>query len=211
MMKFKVLEIIFFYKKWNEIEIKNELINYILPIEDIDDISKIVGMKDNIEKLDIYDLINKYNQKNYVFSLMDYENNKLNIYIKTNFKNNKISKNMSYNVINIKDEKILNSILKDLKLKINDLWREENLINLLMPLSIRLNFKHLNLQDLDKLRNIFGKIGIIDSYTLEEFNTKNSFFKIYYYGNPKKLKSELLKFGYQLKNDQGHWQIYLNE
>ena len=25
----------------------------------------------------------------------------------------------------------------------------------------------------------------------------NSFFKIYYYGNPKKLRSELLKFGYQ--------------
>jgi len=106
---------------------------------------------------------------------------------------------------------LLNPILKDLKFKITDLWKEANLINLLMPLSIRLQYQHLNLEDLDKLRNIFYKIGIIDSYTLEEFNINNSFFKIYYYGNPRKLRSELLKFGYQLKNDQGYWRLYLNE
>ena len=39
----------------------------------------------------------------------------------------------------------------------------------------------------------------------------NSFFKIYYYGNPKKLRSELLKFGYQLNNDQGYWGLYIND
>ena len=106
---------------------------------------------------------------------------------------------------------MLNSILKDLKFKITDLWKEENLINLLMPLSIRLQYQHSNLEELDKLRNIFYKISIVESYTLEEFNINNSFFKIYYYGNPKKLRSELLKLGYQLKNDQGYWRLYLNE
>ena len=80
-----------------------------------------------------------------------------------------------------------------------------------MPLSINLKFQHKNLKNLDKLKNIFYKISIIDNFTLEEFNINNSFFKIYYYGNPKKLRSELSKFGYQLKNDQGFWQIYLNE
>ena len=67
------------------------------------------------------------------------------------------------------------------------------------------------LKDLNKLRKTFYKISIIDNYTLEEFNINNSFFKIYYYGNPKKLRSELSKFGYLLKNDQGSWQLYLNE
>ena len=80
-----------------------------------------------------------------------------------------------------------------------------------MPLSIRLKYEHLNLKNLDNLRSIFYNMSIIESYSLEEFNTNNSFFKIYYYGDPKKLKSELFKFGYQLKNDQGFWQVYLNE
>jgi len=35
--------------------------------------------------------------------------------------------------------------------------------------------------------------------------------KIYYYGNPKKLRAELLKFGYQLNNDQGHWELYIDD
>ena len=32
----------FFYKKWNEIKIKNELINFILPIDDLEDVSQII-------------------------------------------------------------------------------------------------------------------------------------------------------------------------
>ena len=201
----------FFYKYWTEIEIKNELINFILPLEDLEDISKIMKMKNRIEELDVDTLVNKYDVKSYVFALMDYQDKKLNIHVKTNFNNNKISKNFLYEVENINDEPALNYILKDLKLRVTDIWKEENLVNLLMPLSISLQYQHSNLEDLDKLRNIFYEIGIIDSYTLEEFNINNSFFKIYYYGNPKKLRSELLKFGYQLKNDQGYWQLYFNE
>jgi len=201
----------YFYNNWTEVIINNEIISFILPLEDLDDISKIVEMKNRIEDLDIDSFVNKYDVKNYVFALMDYENKKLSIHLKTNFNNNKNSKNIFYNINNIKDQLALDFILRDLKLKITDLWKEENLINLLMPLSIKLKFQHQNLKSLDELRNVFNRINIIDNYTLEEFNINNSFFKIYYYGNPKKLKSELLKFGYQLKDNQGFWQLYLNE
>ena len=201
----------FFYKQWEKTEIENELINFILPLEDLEDISKIIEMKDKIEKLNVDALVNKYDIKNYVFALMNYQDKKLNIYLKINFNNNKISKNILYEVKNINDQLTLNSVLIDLKLLITDLWKEQNLINLLMPLSIKIDFQHSNLKDLNKLKNILGKINIIDSYTLDEFNINNSSYKIYYYGSPKKLKSELSKFGYQLRNDQGYWQIYLNE
>ena len=200
-----------FYTQWESIKIKNELINFILPIEDLEDISKITKMRDNLEDLNIDSLVNKYNVENYVFALINYEGKKLNIYLKTNFKNNKTSKNISHEVKNINDKSALNSILKKLKLEITDLWKEQNVVNTLMPLTINLNFQHLKLQDLDNLRKNFNKIGIIDNYTLEEFNTNNSIFKIYYYGNPKKLRSELSKFGYMLMNNQGVWHLILNE
>ena len=201
----------FFYRNWNEIKIKNELINFILPLDDLEDISELTKMKNKIDEINVGILVDKYDVKNYVFALMDYQNTKLSIHVKTNFNGNKISKNFSYNIKNINNEEKLNSILVDLKIKITDLWKEENLINLLMPLSITLQYQHKNLEELDKLRNIFYNIDIIDNYTLEEFNINNSFFKIYYYGNPKKLKSELIKFGYHLKNDQGYWRLYLHE
>ena len=52
----------------------------------------------------------------------------------------------------INDELSLNSALIDLKIIITDLWKEENLVNLLLPLSIRVKFEHKNLYDLDKIR-----------------------------------------------------------
>ena len=201
----------FFYKEWTKVVIKNETINFILPLEDLEDISEIIKMKSRIEELNIDNLVNKYDIKNYVFALMDYQEKKLSVHLKINFNNNKINTNASYEIKNINDQIALNSIIKDLKLKITDLWKEENLINLLMPLSVKLQFQHKNLKNLDELRNTFQKIGIINNYTLEEFNINNSSFKIYYYGDPKKLKSELSKFGYQLENVQGLWQLYLNE
>ena len=201
----------FFYKQWTTVEIKNELINFILPLEDLDDISKIKEMKNRIEELNVDDFVNKYNTKNYVFSLIHHQNKQLNVYIKTNFNNNKISKNITYELNDIKDELKLNDILKNLKMQITDIWKNENVINLSSPLLIRVKFQHKNLGDLDKLKNTFYKISIIDNYSLEELNIKNSSFKIYYYGNPKRLRTELLKFGYQLNNDQGHWGLYIND
>ena len=80
-----------------------------------------------------------------------------------------------------------------------------------MPLTIDVVFNQKNLENLNKIRNTLSKINIIDSYYLEKFNVNNSYFKIYYYGDPKKLSSELSKLGYNLKNNQGSWQLYLNE
>ena len=201
----------FFYKNWENVKIENKLINFILPLDDIEDISKIVEMRDRIEELEVNSLVNKYDVKNYVFALIDYKNSKLNLHLKIKFNNSRINKNILYELNNINDEVALNSILKDIKIKITDLWKEANLINLLMPLSIQIKFEHKKLKDFDKLRKTFYKINIIDTHVIEEFNINNSFFKIYYYGNPKKLKSELLKFGYDLRNNQGYWQLYLNE
>ena len=111
----------------------------------------------------------------------------------------------------MKNELKLNDILKDLKMQITDIWKQENVIDLSSLLLIRIKFQHTNLQDLYKLKNTFYKISIIDNYFLEEFNINYSFFKIYYYGNPKRLRTELLKFGYQLNNDQGYWGLYIND
>ena len=116
-----------------------------------------------------------------------------------------------YELDDIKNESKLNFILKDLKTQITDIWKSDNIINLSIPLSIRIQFQHKKLSDLDRLKKTFYKISIIDNYSLDEFNINNSFFKIYYYGNPKRLRAELLKFGYKLKNDQGYWRIDVDE
>ena len=74
-------------------------------------------------------------------------------------------------------------------------------------LTTRPNF----VKELDKLKKTLYGISIIDNYSLDEFSINNSVIKIYYYGNPKRLRTELAKFGYRLKNDQGFWELYKDE
>ena len=200
--------IIFFYQNWLKIEIKNELIDFILPIEDLEDLAKVQKLKDSIEDFDIREIVGKYNNNNYVFIFMYFKNQKIKAHIKTNFENNSVNKNFSYPIDNINDENKLNYILKDLKIKITDIWKESNYVNLLMHLSVRIKYMQKNINDLDKLKKVLYQINLIDDYVLEEMNVNYSFFKIYYYGNPKKLKTELSKFGYNLEDKQGHWEIY---
>jgi len=201
----------YFYNNWSQAEIENQLINYILPIEDLDDFSKLKKIRNNIDEIDIINLVKKYNTKNYVLMLMEYKNSKLNVYLKTNFNNNKLSKFISYPLKNISDEKKLDTILKELKLKITDLWKSENIINIAAPLSIKVKYEYEHIEELSRLKNIFQKMNIIEKYSLEEFNINESHFKIYYYGNPKRLKIELSELGYNLKNEHGYWGIYKND
>lgn len=201
----------YFYKQWTTLTIENESINFVLPLEDLEDVSEIKRMKNKIENLDISKFVNKYNIENYVFILMDYNNEKLNVHIKTSLDKNKISKNFLYKIKNIENEKELEIVLRSLKLNINDIWKEANIVNLFMPLSIKIKFDYKKLKNLDKLRNVFYKINIIDNYALKEFNVNYAYFKIYYYGNPKKLRTELLKFGYQLIYNQGLWELKIDD
>ena len=80
-----------------------------------------------------------------------------------------------------------------------------------MPLSITAKYKQKNIKDLDDLRNILYKISIVENFNIEEINVNYSSFKIYYFGNPKKLKTELHKFGYVLQDKQDTWELYYNK
>ena len=113
-----------------------------------------------------------------------------------NFINNKISKNVSYEINNIKNKEKLDIILKDLKFLITDFWKRENVISLTSPLTLKIKYKYRNLKELDDFKKIFYQINMIDNHSLEEFSTNDSTIKIYYYGKPKKLKGEFVKFGY---------------
>ncbi len=201
----------YFYKNWSQINIGDESISFILPIDDIDDYIEIEKAKNNIELLNIETLITKYNTKNFIFSLINYQNNNLNIFLKTKFNDNRINKNINFKLDSIKNEKRLELILEKLKTEILDIWKSENIINLSIPMSLGVKFKHKNLKELEKLKIIFNEVGLVKSSYVEEININYSTFNIDYFGNPNKLRSELLKFGYILKNEQSHWEIYLNE
>ena len=60
------------------------------------------------------------------------------------------------------------------------------------------------LNDLEKTLN---EIHIINKYSLEKFDFKNSYYRINYSGDPKKLSEDFLSFNYLLRDNQGTWEL----
>lgn len=201
----------FLYENFKKINLKNDLINFVLPLEDIEDIDLVNTIKNEMENLDAENIVNKYDIENYAIVIMQYNNKTLETYLKTRFNSNIYNKNFSYKLDSFKNEKKLDFITDNLKLRIIDTWKEANIVNLNLPLTIHLKFYYEHPKDFYILEKSINKIHIIDSYQVEEFNLQNTMFKINYFGNPKNLQDEFLKMDYKLENSKGIWNIYKNE
>ncbi len=55
-----------FYERWNVIKKNYQLLDYLLPSEDLEDLNMIQEMSDSIETYDFINLITKYDLKNYI-------------------------------------------------------------------------------------------------------------------------------------------------
>ena len=197
----------FFYNNWLTKNSKDLTIQYILPLEDLDQIFSINKIKNEIENLDFKKLAMEYNTENYAVAIMTYESAKLKIYLKTNLDSKQYNENLSYELKNWNGKSRLNFIMDNLKLTILDMWKRANLINIPLPLNILVKFKFDNLKDLHNLEKILNEIHVINTYSLEQFDFKTSFFKINYYGDPKNLSDEFSRFSYLLKDNQGSWEL----
>ena len=82
-----------------------------------------------------------------------------------------ISKNISYKIDNINDDVKLIEILEDLKMRIIDIWKRENIINLTIPLSIEVKFKYSSLENLYKLKKALSDLRV--EYLLTIANNQN--------------------------------------
>ena len=111
----------FFYEKWNEFY-ENNLIEFILPLENIEIIEKINNNKNNLIDLNLDDLFKEYSNKN--LSLVLIENSKSDdkkIYIKTSIQGKNISKSFNLKRKNHEDSNINEKIIIETKKELIDL------------------------------------------------------------------------------------------
>jgi len=206
----KIFDDNYFYKNWLN-DSNDQNIKFLLPIEDLDDILLINQTKDEIENVNFKKLAIRYNIEDYAVAIMSYTPGQLKVYLKTNLDSKKYNKNISYDLQNLDDELKLNFIIGDLKLKILDMWKRANLINIPLPLNILIKFQYNNLSDLSNLENTLNKINMINKHSLEKFDYKNSSYRINYSGDPNKLTDEFLRFNYLLRYNQAHWELIKND
>ena len=197
----------YFYENWNEKKLNN-LIQYVLPGENIENIEKINKNKNNIFELEISDFFKEYEVDNIAFINIEIKKFSAEIFLKTRIAGKKINKNLSIeNKKNLLEEDFYNNIILKINNIIGDLIKSQNLIDVRTPSFLNVEIKLNDKSNLIEFNNRLKKIDLIDNFYVQQLNKDYVLVKIKYLGKINKIIKKLDDQNIKLKLIAGQWQL----
>ena len=196
-----------FYNKWNDEKNNFQLLEYLLPSEDLDDLDKIQSVKNNIEAHDFSDLITKYDLKDHIVLIIYKNKSEIKILSKINLNNSLKLDNKRYDKINLQNESEAETLIIDLKNVYEDQWKKNNEINtsIKLPITILVNSK--NYKQIAEIENAIENIDLISEFYTLKFDSQNILFKIIYNGSPKFFLNDMSKQNLDLIMINNVWKV----
>ena len=197
----------YFYEKWNEIY-EDDLIEFILPLENIEIIQNINNYKDTLLDLNLVNLFKEYTDKNLALVLIE-DNNKNNgkVFIKTIIQGKNISKNLNLKKQNLSTEDFYKEVVTQSKKELINLIKEKNLIDIRTPSFLSAKFDINKSSNLVELNSRIKNIDLIENIFVQEFNKDYMFLRIKYLGKLDKIINQLKKEKIDLKLINDQWVI----
>ena len=194
----------FFYENWNKV-FKNDLIEFILPLENIEIIQNINNRKQNLINLDLASLFQEYSKKN--IALIIIEDNQIGnnkIFIKSIIQNKKITKSLNFKKHGLEADKFYEKIIAESKKELINLVKSKNLIDIRTPSFLITKLKIDKKSNLATLNSRIKNIDLIENPFVLDFNKDYMNLRIKYLGKLEKIINQLKKenIDLQLINDQ---------
>ena len=200
----------YFYENWN-LNYENKLIEFILPLENIEILQTINLNKDNLLDLNLKELFPEYKNKNLAVIIIEDTNSILEkIFIKTIIMGKNIDKNIQVKrQDNSQQNEFYQKIINEINSELISLVKSQNLIDVKIPSFLNtkfLNNKNYNLVELNKR---IEKIDVIDRVFVQEFNNDYVMLKIKYLGKLEKVIQQLKEQSIILELIGDEWRIKL--
>ena len=193
------------YDNWTKSKKKFELINYLLPSEDLEDMKIIKSKIDIIESYDFQEVLEKYSLSHSIISLIFKSKNEIKVLSKINIKDSRILKNYSFNNINFKNQDELENFINELKLKYEDLWKEYNQINTSIKLPLMIMVDNQDLNTSLKFESILDQIDLISNFSINKFDKDNIYYEIIFNGTPQTFINIMNKKNYDFDTQKKIW------
>ena len=198
-----------FFEEWNDNQ-DFENISFILPVENIEDINFIKKNAQVLEEIDLNRLVDNYEIKNSTILILRYDEKKLNVFFKTNLGTIKKNNKVDFTVEDLSNKEVRADLIRSLKFYINELWKEENLVDISIPAHLTVTAKLKNPGTLRKITSKLKKINFIESYTVNELNKNMAKIKIKYLGKIKNLQEGFEKNGFDFEIVHDQWILNLS-
>ena len=201
----------FFYNEWNKTknDKKNteaQLINYNLALENAEDLFYINNNRENLELIDINKLNSLSEEKNKIFLIFTL-NEDAKVFIKAYFNEKEVIKNITLNNNSTDD---YNSLIMNVKDLINQIWKEQNLIDITTPAYLDIIFDIKKINDFLKFRTFLDTIDIIDNYSILEITNKYAKIRMKYKGKISNLREKFLNEKININIENNEWSLSFN-
>jgi len=196
-----------FYDKWNEQKNSYDLLDYLLPSEDIEDLIELQKTSKDIENYDFSNLINKYDINDNIILIIYKEGNSIRTLSKINLNNNLKIQNKNYSEIDIVKEDDFFNIVKSLKLFYEDQWKKNNEINTSIKLPIAISINSKKNKKIIELERTFDNIDLISDVNILSFNSESIQYKITYNGALNTFLNDMKKRKLELEMKNNIWII----
>jgi hypothetical protein len=196
-----------FYDNWNQIKENYQLLDYLLPSEDIDDLNKLQSISNSIETYNFTNLIKKYDLKDYIILIIYKNKSEIKILSKINLNNTLTVSNQKYSKIDLSVEKNLNKILKDLKNIYEDEWKKNNEINTSIKLPLSISVKSKDYKKIIDLEETLASNDLISNFYILSFDNKHTLYRVIYNGSPKIFFNDMVNRNFDLIMKDNVWTV----
>ena len=196
-----------FYDNWNN-KNKEDLIEFILPTENIELIQIINKSRENLIDLELKNVFKEYSNKNVALAIIEYSvTDEKKIYLKSKIEDKIISKSFILKKNTPEEQNLNKKIIHRIKNEITNLVKSQNLIDVRTPsfLNVKLNLNKKN--NLVLLNSKIKKIDLIENIFVQEYNKDYVNLRIKYLGKLEKIINQLKKENINLKFNNDRWLI----
>ncbi len=195
------------YNNWNNNQKKYDLLNYILPNEDIEDRDTLSKNLKNIEDYDFEEIIQKYDLDDFIVNIIFKNKNELKILSKVQLNNNYKIINTTYDKVNLDNKESVFKLVNNLKIIYEDNWKGINKINTSIKLPLTVYLSSNNHHKIQSFENTMNNLDLVSDFYILSFDNKNIFYKIIYNGSPDKFLREVKENGLQIIKDDKNWYV----
>jgi hypothetical protein len=194
-----------FYDKWNEQKNSYDLLDYLLPSEDIEDLIELQKISKDIETYDFSNLINKYDIKDNIILIIYKESNRIRTLSKINLNNSLKIQNKNYPKLDILNNNDFSNIVENLKQLYEDQWKKNNEINtsIKLPLTISINSKKT--KKIIELEQVLYSLDLVSDFSILNFNSEIIQYKITYNGTPNIFLNDMKEKNLELEMKNNMW------
>ena len=117
----------------------------------------------------------------------------------------KVIKSNSFQNIDYNNEENLNDFISELKIIYEDFWKDQNLINtsIKLTLSIKLDNKDYNLTS--EFEKTLNEVDLISNYFISKFNNDHIFYEIIFNGTTNKFINIMKSYNYIFDTQKKVW------